>query len=377
MEIKGISRDIVNRLVERTVSLSQGRNAGCIAFVNQEGIIDGATEVADGGISGLPLRQMLGKITDINNRCILEGLETLPSNSVLITTKPGKTGLVTDVSGVDFFNIPIVSIGVKDGAAVGVGVVYPKDDYFDLATESEQIDLETLAAVSMEDEKSVLRHGVDLTYHYLDITHPLQVVEVADKSMKDNAIQQKWQLPRVKVNSIDQKLAKELVDRSMEVGQGREVGMVALVDDNGHVIPQGQVVVGGMGYIPSRLLASSAVDITGKSLREIYSRHVPDKAIIVHTHPGGTGVMHIGDASAGPGTWGRPIIAIGHDKDGNIRGATVIEVSDHLYALADEDERLGQEFFEAETPDKEADIRNRKFGIAQEYTGLCKPIELT
>lgn len=86
--------------------------------------------------------------------------------------------------------------------------------------------------------------------------------------------------------------------------------------------------------------------------------------------------MHIGDATAGPGTWGRPIIAIGHDRDGKVRGATVVEVSDKLFSLADEDERLSLEFFDANTPEAEAEIRNRKFGIAQEYTSLCKPIEI-
>jgi len=362
--------------VERTVGLSQGRNAGCIGLVNKEGIIDQATELVDGGISGLPLRQLLNKIADVSNYSILEGMENIPENGVLITTKPGKTGLITDVSGVDFFNIPIVSIGVKNGTVAGVGLVGPKDRYFDLATKSEQIDLDTLAASSMEEEKAVLRHGVELTYEYLDISHPLEVVDVPVSPLYNLPAAKKFELPRVTVNSIDKDLARELVARSMEVGQGREVGMMALVDEQGHVIPKGQMVVGGMGYIPSRLLASSAVDITGKSLREIYSSHVAKNAVIVHTHPGGTGVMHIGDANAGPGTWGRPIIAIGHDKEGKIRGATVIEVSDHLYGLADEDERLGQEFFEAETPEKEADIRNRKFGIAQEYTSLCKPIEI-
>ena len=54
----------------------------------------------------------------------------------------------------------------------------------------------------------------------------------------------------------------------------------------------------------------------------------------------------------------------------------MIETTHQLFDLADEDERLNLEFFEAETPDTEAEIRNRKFAIAQEYTGLCKTIEI-
>ena len=86
--------------------------------------------------------------------------------------------------------------------------------------------------------------------------------------------------------------------------------------------------------------------------------------------------MHMGDATAGPGSWGRPIVAIGHDSAGKVRGATVIEAVNDVYRFADEDEELGQKFFEAETPQEEAEIRNRKFGVAQEYTNLCKPIEI-
>jgi hypothetical protein len=163
----------------------------------------------------------------------------------------------------------------------------------------------------------------------------------------------------------------------MEIGQGREVAALGIVNDIGVVKPKGEIVLGGMGFVPSRLLASSLVDITDKSLQTIYSEYIPEEAVIVHTHPGGTGVMHIGDAHAGPGTWGRPIIAIGHDKEGQILGATVVEVTDQLFDLADEDEMLNLKFFEAKTPDEEAEIRNRKFGIAQDYTGLCNPIEIS
>jgi hypothetical protein len=86
--------------------------------------------------------------------------------------------------------------------------------------------------------------------------------------------------------------------------------------------------------------------------------------------------MHMGDASAGPITWGRPIVAIGHDKNGRIKGATVIMPDEKCMSLADEYEKLGQQFFTANTKEEEADIRNRRFGIAQEYTNLSLEIEL-
>ncbi|HWI54081.1 MAG TPA: peptidase S7, partial [Desulfobacteria bacterium] len=183
--------------------------------------------------------------------------------------------------------------------------------------------------------------------------------------------------PRVRINSISLDFAHKLVTKSMEVGQGREVAALGVVDEKGHITQKGEIVIGGIGFVPSRLLASSAVDVSGKSLREIYSKAVPENGVIVHTHPGGTGVMHMGDANAGPGSWGRPIVAIGHDNEGRTKGASVIENVKEVYDYADEDEELNLQFFEAETPEKEAEIRNRKFGVAQEYTNLCKPIEIT
>jgi len=373
--IKGIGKGIVETLVKRTLELSQGRNCGCVGFVNKEGYIDSCTEIVDGGLAGLPLRILLGKLGTMEDKCVLEGVSYLPENAIIISSRPGRTGLITDVGGIDFFNLPVVNIGVKEGKAAGVGIVYPEDKLFDLSSESEMIDLESLAALSMEDEKDILRRGSELSLKYLDVSSELEVSDIKEGNSYPDNLESKFKAERLGVSSIDKKLAEDLVAKSMEVGQGREVAMMAQVKD-GHVIPKGEIVIGGMGYVPSRLLSSSGIDITGKSLREIYTDHVPLDAIIVHTHPGGTGVMHIGDANAGPGTWGRPIIAIGHDKDGKIRGATVIEVSDKLYELSDEDEALNAEFFEADTPEQEAKIRNRKFGIAQEYTSLCKPIEV-
>ena len=65
-----------------------------------------------------------------------------------------------------------------------------------------------------------------------------------------------------------------------------------------------------------------------------------------------------------------------NDKNGKIKGATVVEKEDRIYELTDEDEILNNKFFDAETTEEETQIRNRKFAIAQEFTDLCKPIEL-
>lgn len=375
IKINGIAQEIVEALVERTNNLSQGRNAGCIGFVNSDGQIDQSCELVDGGISGLPLRQLLDKIIEMEGLSVVEGMAHLPANAVIVTTRPGHTGLITDVSGVDFFNLPVVSIGVKHGQMAGSGVVYPEARLFDLATQAEMVDIRSLAANSMDEEKEVLRSGMELTKSYLEISDDLTVMKLPTKTFQKRNAEPVYQIPKLQVDSISQELAEELVNHSREVGQGREVATLAVVHD-GHVEPRGKIVAGGMGYVPSRMLASSSVDISGKSLRQLYTEEIPQDAVIVHTHPGGTGVMHIGDANAGPGTWGRPIIAIGHDKDGQVKGATVIEASDRLHALADEDEDLGQQFFSADTPEQETEIRNRKFGIAQEYTDLCKPIEI-
>ncbi|GAW91046.1 peptidase S7 [Calderihabitans maritimus] len=377
MRIKGIAGYIVDALVERTNQLGQGRNAGAIGLVNEDGYIDRCTELVDGGLTGIPLRMLLDQVTSMKNRPIIEGLEQLPANAVFLMTRPGKTGLITEVSGIDLFNLPIVNIGVKEEGMAGIGIIYPRAEFFDLATEAEQIGLSTLASKTMEEEKEVLRRSNELNLRFLEVGEKLPVVNLQQQSFYQNGgTGGEWSLPRLEIKNVDRKLAEKLVENSMEVGQGREVAVIGKVDEYGRVLSQGKMVAGGIGYVPSRLLASSAVDISGKSLREIYSRLIDPKAVIVHTHPGGTGIMHIGDANAGPGTWGRPIIAIGHDQKGEITGASVIESSDRLFALADEDELLSLKFFDARTPQEEAEIRNRKFGIAQEYTDLCKPIEI-
>jgi hypothetical protein len=372
----GIAGYIVDALVQRTLKLGEGRGAGCIGFTNDEGIIDTISPIVDGGIAGLPLRMLLSRLVPMKGRCTLEGLEALPANSVLILTRPGRTGLITDVGGIDFFNIPIVAIGVKEGKEVGVGVIHPEKRHFDLATESEQLDLATLKAMTVAEEREVLRRSNQLGFEFLELSQELPVVDVPEQPPVEHNADARWTLPRFEVGSLDKGLAGQLVEKSLEVGQGREVAAIGEVGEDGKVRSAGKPVAGGMGYVPSRLLASSVVKVDGKPLREIYAAMVSPRAVVVHTHPGGSGVMHIGDAQAVPGTWGRPIIAIGHDKDGTIRGATVLTAMEKLFDLADEDERLGQKFFEARTPEAETEVRNRKFGIAQEYTNLCKPIEI-
>ncbi|MEW6623288.1 MAG: peptidase S7 [Bacillota bacterium] len=376
--VNGIASELTQNLVARTMQLSQGRNCGCFGFINDQGNVDEATDIVDGGLSGLPLRTLLSKITSMQGKSLLEGLTQLPENTVFIVTRPGKTGLITDVSGVDFFNCPIISIGVKNNGIAGIGIVYPRPEFFDLSTQSEALNIATLATNTMDEEKKVLRKNHQLSLKYLDVSEELPEVDVklSKKYSKEETDNGSWYLHRHTVNSMDERLARSLVDESLRIGQGREVATIGLIDENGHVTGDAKIVAGGIGYVPSRLLASSYADITGKSLRKIYRDVIPANAIIIHTHPGGTGVMHIGDANAGPGTWGRPIIAIGHDKDGRIRGATVVEKSDRIFELSDEDETLNNKFFDAETTEEEASIRNRKFAIAQEFTDLCKSIVL-
>src|SRR6056297_2849123 len=97
MQIKGIADFIVERMVERSNYLSQGRAVGALGFVNSAGYIDAISELVDGGISGLPQRLMLDKVVNMAGNSLLEGLNQLPDNVVLLLTNPGKTGIITDV----------------------------------------------------------------------------------------------------------------------------------------------------------------------------------------------------------------------------------------------------------------------------------------
>ncbi|WP_027339993.1 hypothetical protein [Halonatronum saccharophilum] len=375
MKVKGIGKFVVDRLVERSNHLSQGRPAGAIGFLNDEGYIDALTDLVDGGISGLPYRKMLSKLVKVEGESLLEIINQLPDNAVIITTNPGKTGIIVGTGGLDIFNLPLVSIGVKMGKAAGVGLIYPQKKLFDLSTSSENIQLKRLTANTMEEERDILRESFNLQLNYLDVCEELEVVDIEERDVELSLVKSDWEIPTVEVDSIDEGFAKRLVDKSTQVEQGREVAAIGEVKD-GHIVQKGEIVVGGMGYVPSRMLASSYTDISGLSLKEAYTEVIPNNVVIVHTHPGGTGVMHMGDAMAGPGTWGRPVVAIGHDKDGNIRGATVIELRPEVANLADEYEEVGQRYYLAQTPEEETEIRKRRFGIAQEYTDLCKPIEM-
>lgn len=377
MQIKGISQGLVNALAARTNELSQGRNCGCLAFIDNEGYLTEAAAIIDGGLGGVPLRQLLGTVVAVGDRSMVEAVAALPANSVFIFTKPGETGLITDMNGIDLFGCPLVHIGLKGGKVVGAGIIYPETQFFELATESELMVLKVLEAQTMDEEKETLRRTNELETQYLDICHTLPIVEQPVKWRKAAGTRNEPNsLQRWTVKSIDRELVNELVQASISIEQGREVAAIGLVDTAGHVTGQGKIVYGGMGYVPSRLLASSFTKIDGKSLKTVYIEQIAANAVIVHTHPGGTGVMHMGDASAGPITWGRPIIAIGHDKDGTVKGATVLQADSSVVRLVDEYEEVNQRFFEADTVEAEAEIRNKRFAIAQEYTNLCIPIEI-
>lgn len=376
MQIKGIADFIVERMVERSNYLSQGRAVGALGFVNSAGYIDAVSELVDGGISGLPQRLMLDKVVNMAGNSLLEGLNQLPDNVVLLLTNPGKTGIITDVGGINIFGCPIVKIGVKRGQPAGIGMIQPKEDYFKLATQAEEIKIKRLTADTMDQERDILQKMAEQRLQYLEICDELEQVAKPEREINlELPSEEEWELPYIEVNSVAKDFAEQLVTKSLAVEQGREVAALGKVKD-GHIVQSGELVVGGMGYVPSRMLATSYTDITGISLREAYQQQIPNDMVIVHTHPGATGVMHMGDAMAGPGTWGRPIVAIGHDKEGSIKGATTLELVPQIAELAQEYEKMGQQFYQAETPEEEAQIRKRRFGIAQEYTDLCKSIEI-
>ncbi|MGM0502069.1 MAG: peptidase S7, partial [Bacillota bacterium] len=360
MKVKGIAESIIDKIVDRSNHLSQGRAVGTLGFVNEAGYIDAITELVDGGVSGLPYRQILSKVAKIKGESLLEIMNQLPENAVLITTNPGKTGLIVDTSGINTLNQPLVRIGVKREEVAGVGIIYPQEHLFELTTRSEEIKLKRLVAKTMEEEREVLKESSETKVEYLEICEELEQVDIPEQEELNIKAkpEQDWQIDYVEVNSIEQEFADKLVNKSITVEQGREVAALGEVKD-GHIVQLGEIVVGGMGYVPSRLLASSCKDISGISLREAYTGYIPNNVVIVHTHPGGTGVMHMGDAMAGPVTWGRPVVAIGHDKEAEIKGATVIELLEEAMDLVDEYEALGQEFYEAETPDEESGIRKR------------------
>ncbi|ACL69483.1 hypothetical protein [Halothermothrix orenii] len=375
MKVKGISRDIVNNLLERGNQLGQGRSVGTIGFVDNNGFITGCGKIVDGGVSGLPFRKLLRTVVGHSNGPLLELINQLPDNSVLISTSPGKSGIIISTGGINIFNLPVIKIGIKNKKAVGVGILYPESSFFNLATISERIQLDSLTARNMEEERKVMRKSTRLRLKYVDISDELPVVNKAGKTglVPQNG-DRSWSLPSYQVKSIDREFVNRLVEESVKVEQGREIASVGVVDKQGHVTQAGDIIVGGMGYVPSRLLASSYKDISDISLREAYTKIIPRNAVIVHTHPGGTGIMHMSDIMAGPGTWGRPIIAIGHNEKGEIKGLSVVTFSHKLSKLADEFEDLDQNFYQADTPEAEIRLRKRRYEIAKEFTDLCTSI---
>lgn len=376
-EVKGIAEEIVNRLVVRSNELGEGRSVGTIAYLDEKGYISSYNKIINGGLSGLPYRLLLSEISKKNYCSLLEMINQLPDNAVIISTDPGESGIIVNTGGINIFNLPVVKVGLKNGSAVGVGILYPEKKNFNLATKSEKAQLDSLTAMSMEAEREALKISTQIKLKYLHISGELPIVSLEKENYKENFHKEKcWEIPRIDVKSIDEKFAQNLVDKSINIEQGREVAAFGEIKENGHVVQASDLVVGGMGYIPPRLLASSYYDIGDISLREAYTEIIPTNTTIVHTHPGGTGVMHMSDAMAGPGMWGRPIMAIGHNKKGKIRGVSVIELCDRLCNLADENEDLEQKFFEAETPEEELKIRKRRYKIAQEFTELCKQVEL-
>ncbi len=377
-KIKAISQEIIDDLVERARRLGQGRSAGVIGFTNQEGIITGRSEIINGGSSGLPYRKLLSGLTDISHLSFLEMINQLPENAVMISLKPGKTGIIVSTAGINILDIPVVKVGVKSGREAGVGILYPHREYFRLASRSEKIQLKSLAALNMDEEREALRASSKLHLEYLDISEELpaaakkqQVFSLKEKSGPD------WRLPKIpEITSIDSSFARSLVEKSISIEQGREVAAVGSISESGTIQQAGDIVVGGMGYVPSRLLASSYQDISDISLRRAYTEVIPPNCMVVHTHPGGTGVMHISDAMAGPGTWGRPIAAIGHSEKAEIKGVNVIKPSAELFDLADQKEQLEQKLFEVNTSQEEVKLRQKRLEIAQKFTALCQEIEL-
>jgi hypothetical protein len=377
LEVKGIAEVIVDKLVKRSNQLGEGRAVGTVGFVDESGYISTCSEIIDGGLSGLPYRMLLSAISSSKNCSLLEMINRLPENSVVISTDPGQTGIIVNTGGINIFNHPVVKVGVKNREAVGVGILFPKEENFNLASESEKAQLDSLAALSMEDERKALKESTEIRLKYLGISGELPIVSLStEEDLSEEKSTKKWEMPQPEINSIEREFASKLVDKSISVEQGREVAAFGVIDENGHVSQASKLVVGGMGYIPPRLLASSFKEVYNISLREAYTEVIPFDTVIVHTHPGGTGVMHMSDAMAGPGMWGRPIMAIGHNKKGEIKGASVIELTDRLCQLADENEGLEQKFFQVETPEEELKIRKRRYKIAQEFTDLCKQVDI-
>ena len=375
MEITGIARPLVEKMVNQSNRLGQGRKVGTIGYIDEEGVISTYSEIIDGGVSGIPHRIMLSEISHQENASLLEMINSLPENAVYIMTDPGQTGIIINTSAINMFGMPVIKIGIKHQQVAGIGILKPRAEYFKLATRSEKAQLESLAAKDMEAEREALRGVTKLRLKFLEISSELNIVDT-EAEQEYLRCPEPWEIPRTDLHSVDESFARELVKKSLDTEPGREVAAYGKIDDQGNISRCSEIIVGGMGYIPSRLLADAYHDIQGISLREFYTDIIPANTAIVHTHPGGSGVMHMSDAMAGPGIWGRPIVAVGHDEEGEIKGAMAVQKSDKLFQLADENEALEQEFFQVEDPEAEVKLRKRRYNIAQEFTDLCLQLEL-
>ncbi len=375
MDIKGIAQPLVQKMVEQSNRLGQGRKVGTIGYVDEEGIISSHSRIIDGGVSGIPHRILLSEVSPQENASLLEMINSLSDNAVYITTDPGQTGLIISTSAINLFGMPVIKIGIKHQQVAGIGILKPQEKHFQLATRSEKAQLDSLAAKDMQAERKALKGVTKLRLKFLEMSGKLKSVE-ADVSQENQCCSEPWKVNRQDLVSVEEDFAQELVKKSLDTEPGREVAAYGKIDEEGHITRCSDIIVGGMGYIPSRLLANSYHEIKGMSLRKFYTEIMPENTAIVHTHPGGSGVMHMSDAMAGPGTWGRPIVAVGHDKTGEIKGVMAVRKSDKLFQLADENEALEQEFFRVEDPEAEVKLRKRRYNIAQEFTDLCRQLEL-
>ncbi len=375
MKIRAIAESLVNDLIKRSNELGQGRKTAAIGYADKDGVVNRHSSFIEGGVSGIPHRVMMGKIDPREHASLLEMINSLPDSAVYVVTDPGQTGLITSTSAINLLNLPIIKIGIKHGERAGIGILHPGRKHFRLTTRNEKLKMESLAASTMEEEKEALRKVNRLKLKFLDISQVLESFPV-EAEQENRSRDDLYSISRQPLESLAGEFARELVDKSLNTEPGREVAAYGRIDENGHITRSSEMIVGGMGYIPSRLLASAYEDIEGLSLREFYTDIIPENTAIVHTHPGGSGVMHMSDAMAGPGTWGRPIVAVGHDRNGNIKGVTAIRKSDSLFELADENEKLEQEFFQVENPEAEAKLRKRRYRIAQKFTDLCRELEL-
>jgi len=183
-EVKGIAEEIVNRLVERSNQLGEGRSVGTIAYLDKDGYISSYNKIINGGLSGLPYRLLLSEVSEKKCCSLLEMINQLPENAVIISTDPGESGIIVNTGGINIFNLPVIKVGVKNGSAVGVGILYPEKKNFNLATKSEKAQLDSLTAMSMEAEREALKISTQIKLKYLHISGELPIVSLDKEKYK-------------------------------------------------------------------------------------------------------------------------------------------------------------------------------------------------